>query len=134
MTHITKISELFCFEGLPFGEPFAKIISEGEGAARAKGDEKMRNYKFTENFKFSTETTMGKLEGEIINKIHNLSKAEAKIVNKEAWKQSKTAINGTYETNNMSDGKHSLYWSFVYDHNICEQVKKETYKVMMGYV
>lgn len=39
MTHITKISELFCFEGLPFGESFAILISEGEGAARTKGDE-----------------------------------------------------------------------------------------------
>lgn len=94
----------------------------------------MRAYKFTETLEFSTDTTMGKLEGEIISKIRSLSTTEAKIVNREAWKQSKQAINGTYETNSMSDGKHSLYWSFVYDHNICEQVKKETYKVVMGYV
>lgn len=95
---------------------------------------KMRAYKFTDILKFSTDTTMGKLENEIISKIHNLSQIEAKLVNKEAWRQSKQAVEGTHETNNMSGGKHGLYWSFVYDHNVSEQVKKESYKVMMGYV
>lgn len=37
MTHITKISELFCFECLPFGESFAILISEGEAKAEPVG-------------------------------------------------------------------------------------------------
>jgi len=41
VTHITKISELFCFEGLPFGEPFAILISEGEARAEPLESKKM---------------------------------------------------------------------------------------------
>lgn len=94
----------------------------------------MRNYKFTEKLTFSTAATMGKIEQDVINKVHSLSISEAKLANREAWRQCKIAISGTHETSNISQGKQGFYWEFVYDHNICEQIKKESYKVMMGYL
>lgn len=38
MTHSIKTSDLSCLNGLPFGESFDTLISEGKGITRTKGD------------------------------------------------------------------------------------------------
>lgn len=94
----------------------------------------MRTYNFADILKFETSSTMGKLESEILSQVRSLSENEAKLVNKAAWKLMKDAIEGTHQYNNFSRGNSSFYWEFVYQHNICEQIKKESYKRMMGYI
>lgn len=68
-------------------------------------------------------------------RIHALPKDEARLINREAWKQIRVYTPIANRHNNVSiAGNLDIYEDAASHANIAQAVAKETYKVMMGYV